>query len=70
MCMSVLFAYVNTCVPLACLGHSEVRKGHWIPGTGVMDGCWEWKPGYLQKQINSEELIFNGFQASQIKWTQ
>lgn len=33
----------------------EIRKGHWIPGTGVTSccespcGCWEPKPGSLQK---------------------
>ena len=34
----------------------KVRRGHWIPGTGVTDdceppyGCWEWNLGPLQEQ--------------------
>lgn len=40
----------------AFLVPAEVRRGHWIPGTSISDGCghpcefWEWKLGPLQEQ--------------------
>ena len=33
------FAYMSVCVPYVYLVSMEARRGHWIPGTGVTDGC-------------------------------
>lgn len=44
------------CVLCACLVFAEVRRGHWIPVTYIMDycklpcGCWDRNMGLLEEQ--------------------
>ena len=45
------FAYMQVCIPLACLMPAESRSKHWIPWNWSYDDCelpcecWESKPG-------------------------
>lgn len=50
------FVCMSPCVPHMFLVHTEDRRGIWIPGDGVTDGCeppcrcWESNPSSLEKQ--------------------
>lgn len=51
--LSVCFSCIYVCASCVCLVLMEVRKGHWMPGTGVMHdrelihGWWKSNQGPL-----------------------